>query len=161
MKQMLNQAIMIAVQVHDGQFDKSGEPYILHVLKVMHYVKSKDEELNCIAVLHDVIEDSNGKYTADRLLSMGFSLRVVVAVDKLSKKENQTEDEYLKGLLTNVDAIKVKMADLRHNMDIRRLKGLREKDFKRLEKYARMYAALENTLHAIDSATIVLGDRNG
>lgn len=149
MKQMLSQAIMIAVQVHDGQFDKSGEPYILHVLKVMHYVKSKDEELNCIAVLHDVIEDSNGKYTAERLLSIGFSLRVAVAVDKLSKKENQTEEAYLKGLLDNVDAIKVKMADLRHNMDIRRLKGLREKDFKRLEKYARMYTTLENALRSI------------
>lgn len=151
MKQMLSQAILVAVQAHDGQFDKSGEPYILHALKVMHYVKSKDEELNCIAVMHDVVEDSNGRYTPERLLTMGFSLRVAVAVDKLSKKENQTDEEYLKGLLDNVDAIKVKLADLRHNMDIRRLKGLREKDFKRLEKYAVMYTTLENALRSIQT----------
>lgn len=64
MQQMLNKAIVLAATHHDGQFDKSGLPYILHVMKVMHYLKSNDEELNCIAVLHDIIEDTSCTFQA-------------------------------------------------------------------------------------------------
>lgn len=56
---MLNTAIRIATQAHDGQYDRGGMPYILHPLKVMHYTKATDEEILCIAVLHDVVEDSD------------------------------------------------------------------------------------------------------
>lgn len=145
MNQMLNKAICIATMVHDGQYDKGGNPYILHCLKVMHYLKTNDEELMCIAVLHDSVED--GDITIDELYrKYGQSMRVVEAVDCLTKKVGQTNDEYLEKIMSNVDAMKVKLCDLRHNMDIRRLKGLREKDTQRLAKYANMYVAITNEL---------------
>lgn len=145
MNQMLNKAICIATKVHDGQYDKGGNPYILHCLKVMHYLKTDDEELMCIAVLHDSVED--GDITIDELYcNHGQSLRVVEAVDCLTKKVGQSPEEYLYKIMSNVDAMKVKLCDLRHNMDVRRLKGLREKDAQRMAKYAHMYVAITNEL---------------
>src|ERR1051326_711913 len=100
MKQLLNTAIVIAANAHDGQYDKSGLPYMLHVMKVMHYLKSNDEELNCIAVLHDVIEDTRhldewGIVTANTLYASGMTERVVTAVEILSKYPGQKPGEYL------------------------------------------------------------------
>lgn len=146
MKQMLNTAIVLAATHHDGQFDKQGMPYIMHVMKVMHYVKTDDEELNCIAVLHDIVEDTN--VTIEDLTDAGMTQRVTDAVRLLSKiRPGETNEEYLAGILSNRDAMMVKRADLRHNMDIRRLKGISEKDMKRLEKYAKMYTRIEEELN--------------
>ena len=56
MTKLLSEAIKLATNFHDGQFDKAGVPYILHCIKVMHYLKTDDEELQCIAILHDILE---------------------------------------------------------------------------------------------------------
>jgi guanosine-3',5'-bis(diphosphate) 3'-pyrophosphohydrolase len=145
MKHVISQAIAFATEKHNGQFDKSGNPYILHPLKVMHYLRSQDEELMAIAVLHDVVEDCFKKVDEGlkALREIGMSVRVVEGVDILTKRPGQTYEEYVELVLTNDDAILVKMADLRHNMDVRRLKGITEKDMKRLEKYARTYTKLK------------------
>ena len=110
----------------------------------MHYLKTDDEELSCIAVLHDIIEDTN--VTIDDLIDAGFTTRVINAVNLLTKKNGQTHEEYVAGIITNRDAMLVKKCDLRHNMDIRRLKGVSEKDVKRLEKYAKLYTLIEEEL---------------
>lgn len=148
MKQMLSNAIAFATEKHDGQFDKSGLPYILHVLKVMHYLKTEDEELMCIAVLHDVIEDcfKNIDEGITALQNIGMTPRIIKGVTDMTKRKDQTYEEYVDNLIKNVDAIIVKMRDLRHNMDIRRLKGVTEKDLKRIEKYAKTYTRLEKEL---------------
>lgn len=145
MKQMLSAAIKFAVEKHDGQFDQGGNPYILHCLKVMHYLKTDDEELMCIAVLHDVIEDCFLIYDdgIDALFNIGMSERVVNGVELLTKDSGIPYQEYLENIANNKDAIRVKMADLRHNMDIRRLKGVTEKDTLRLAKYSKAYEFLK------------------
>lgn len=56
--EMLSKMLVIATNAHAGQFDKGGKPYILHCLAVMNLLDSSDEELLCIAVGHDVIEDT-------------------------------------------------------------------------------------------------------
>lgn len=147
MKQLLNSAIKLAAIHHDGQYDRGGNPYILHVMKVMHYLKSDDEELNCIAVLHDIVEDTD--VTFKDLHDAGMTTRIVEAVYVLTKMRGQTAEEYLDLILGNRDAIRVKMCDLRHNMDIRRLKGVTEKDIQRLEKYSKMYTVLKEALAEI------------
>lgn len=144
MKQLLNSAIKLAAIHHDGQYDRGGNPFILHVMKVMHYLKSDDEELNCIAILHDIVEDTD--VTFQDLFDAGMSERIVEGVRVLTKMRGQTAEEYLDLILGNRDAIRVKMCDLRHNMDIRRLKGVSEKDMKRLEKYSKMYTILKEAL---------------
>lgn len=141
---MLNSALVLATNAHADQFDRGGNPYILHVLKVMHYLKSEDEELQCIAVLHDIIEDT--KTTYSELRSAGISERVISAVKALTKLPGQTLDEYKEGVFANRDAMLVKLCDLRHNSDIRRLKGITEKDLERMQKYHQFYLEIRERL---------------
>lgn len=146
MSAMLSTMIILAAQKHDGQTDKSGRPYILHTLTVMHKLRSDDEELNCIAVGHDLIEDTDTTYF--ELRNLGFSDRVTEGIRCLTKVPGETPEDYLAKILSNRDAMLVKKRDLEHNSDIRRLKGLTEKDFLRLQKYNKMYVTINEALNA-------------
>lgn len=141
---LLNKAIVLASNRHDGQFDKGGQPYILHVLKVMHYTKSSDEELLCIAVLHDIIEDTDTTYV--ELIEMGFTERIVQGVMCMTKQRGQTYEAYKAQVMSNEDSMLVKSADLRHNSDIRRLKGVTDKDIARIAKYHAFYLEIQMNL---------------
>jgi len=142
--ELLGKVLLLATTAHAGQFDRGGNPYILHPLKVMHYLKSDDEELQCIALLHDVIEDTST--TWEDLRAIGCTDRIIAAVEALTKMPGQTYDEYKQRVFANTDAMKVKLCDLRHNTDIRRLKGISEKDILRLEKYNRFFLEILNLL---------------
>ncbi len=142
--EMLAKMLVIATNAHAGQFDKGGMPYILHPLKVMHYLKSDDEELQCMALGHDVIEDT--KVTYKELRDAGISERVISGIKALTKLPGQTLEEYKEGVFANVDAMLVKRSDLRHNTDIRRLKGITEKDIARMAKYHQFYTEIEAKL---------------
>jgi (p)ppGpp synthase/HD superfamily hydrolase len=145
--ELLDKALLIATNAHHGQYDKGGAPYILHPIKVMHYLKSDDEELMAIALLHDVVEDTDVTY--QDLKDAGMTIRVVDAVRKLTKVKGLTHEEYKSKILESTDAMRVKMADLRHNSDIRRLKGVTEKDIKRIEKYHRFYVEIKAELERV------------
>ena len=143
--EMLSKMLLLATVQHAGQFDRGGAPYILHPLKVMHYLKSEDEELNIIALGHDLVEDTYPTIEAGvtALRETGFSERVVAGILALTKVPGEPESEYKHKVMSNPDAIRVKMADLRHNSDIRRLKGVRPKDLERIERYHRFYSELK------------------
>lgn len=137
--------IKLAATHHFKQFDKGGRPYVLHVLKVMHYLKDKDDdELNCIAAGHDIIEDTPVQQCD--LERLGISNRVIDGITRLTKIQSQTHEEYLKGILESYDACRVKLADLRHNTDIRRLKGIGEKDLQRMQKYHKMHTQIKDMI---------------
>jgi hypothetical protein len=87
----------------------------------MYYLKSEDEELQCIALGHDLVEDTETTYT--ELRELGFTERVVKGIQALTKVPGETNEEYMARIKANPDAIRVKLQDLRHNSDIRRLKG--------------------------------------
>lgn len=128
---MLNKAIEIANRAHAGQVDKAGRSYILHPLRVM---LSLDNEMEMIcAVLHDVVEDSD--ITLEDLRKEGFSEEVIQVLDCLTKREGETYDGFIERVLVNKTARKVKLADLRDNMDLSRIKDPTEKDMKRMKKY--------------------------
>lgn len=140
MKNML----AIASEKHKNQFDKGGMPYILHPLKVMHYLRTDDLELMAIAVLHDVVEDCDVTY--DELRDIGMSERVITGVKGMTKVPGESFNDMLYRLTCNKDVVKVKMADLRHNMDIRRLKGVSDKDTARLAKYSKIYTIMKGLI---------------
>ena len=144
--EMLSAMLVIATNAHAGQFDKSGAPYILHPLKVMHYLKSEDEEKNCIALGHDLFEDTD--VTAAFLRERGISERVIAGILALTKMPGQSLEEYKVVVKSNDDAVDVKMSDLRHNTDIRRLKGVTEKDIARTVKYLSFYEELKELRNA-------------
>lgn len=142
--QQLALAINLAAEGHMHQVDKGGKPYILHPIKVMHYLKTDDMELMAIGVMHDLCEDCD--VSLDDLRAFGFSERVVKGVDLLTKKDGVSDDEYIAAIKMSVDATRVKLADLRHNSDVRRLKGMTDKDLLRMRKYHGMFLELEKAL---------------
>ena len=135
--ELLGKVLVLATNAHAGQFDRGGKPYILHPIKVMHYLKTDDEELQCVALLHDVVEDT--KTTWQDLEDIGCTGRVINAVRVLTKVPGESYDQYKQRVLASEDAMLVKMADLRHNTDIRRLKGITQKDIDRMAKYNQFY----------------------
>ena len=138
--EMLGRMLVLVTNAHAGQYDKGGHPYILHPLKVMHYLKTDDEELQCIALGHDVVEDTDVTYKD--LRDAGISDRVIKGIAALTKLPGETLDEYKLRVFENRDAMRVKQADLRHNTDIRRLKGVTEKDIARMARYHQFYLEL-------------------
>jgi (p)ppGpp synthase/HD superfamily hydrolase len=110
----------------------------------MHYLKTDDEELMCIALGHDVIEDTAVTYR--ELKEAGISERVIAGIRALTKQPGQTYEEYKESVFANPDAMRVKMADLRHNTDIRRLKGIRDKDIERMVRYQKFYMEIQQRL---------------
>lgn len=134
---------------HAPQFDKGGNPYALHPIRVMQYLHTQDYELMCIALGHDLIEDKckyNGELITYAMLRlMGFSERVIDGIRCLTKLPGETLEEYIEKVKTNIDAVLVKLCDLRHNSDIRRLKNrtVTEKDVQRTIKYHSLYLELD------------------
>ena len=130
-------ALELAVEKHKNQTDKAGNPYILHPLHVMENVNGK-----IVAILHDIIEDTD--ITENYLLKIGLSKRIVDAVVALTRSEDMDYQEYIKNLSSNPLAKEVKLADLEHNMDLKRLPTLEEKDLERNRKYQIAYHYLIN-----------------
>jgi (p)ppGpp synthase/HD superfamily hydrolase len=135
----LENAIALAVKAHQGQVDKYGKPYILHPLRVMFRMETELEQM--VGVLHDVVEDS--EVTFADLQQMGYSDEVITALDGVTRREDETYDEFVTRSLAHPISRRVKLADLEDNMDLRRLPGeLTEKDVARLNRYRRAWQRL-------------------
>lgn len=139
--ELLGKMIVLATNAHAGQFDKAGVPYILHVLEVLHGIHSDDEELQCIAVGHDLLEDT--KTTIEDLVELGMSERIIKGILALTKMPGESYKQYQAKVFDSRDAMLVKKSDLKHNSDIRRLKGVTEKDITRMAKYMAFYTEIE------------------
>ena len=136
---MLQKAIQIAIKAHDGQTDKTGMPYLGHIMRVMEAGKTDDEKI--VGILHDIVEDTD--WTFEKLKTEGFPEYIVDAIKCLTKTfEEEPYDGFIKRVQLNPLAIRVKINDLTDNMDIRRLSTISEKDVERLKKYHRAYKTL-------------------
>lgn len=135
----LQRAIEIATDAHKGQFDKAGNEYIGHPLRVMEMGQTEEEKI--VGVLHDVIEDTD--WTFEALEAEGFSQEIIGALRCVTKiSENENYDDFIERVKKNTLAVAVKINDLTDNMDIRRLPYLSDKDVKRLKKYLKAYKKL-------------------
>ncbi len=127
----LERAIEIAATAHTGQLDRSGQPYILHPLRVMLAVNSEHERM--AAVLHDVVEDSDITY--DDLISEGFPTEVVDAVRLLTRAKGASRIDAARKAVRNPIARVVKLADVADNMNVSRISNPTEKDHARQREY--------------------------
>lgn len=134
----LEKAIQIAVKCHDGQKDKAGRPYILHPLHLMNNVSNEEEKI--VAILHDVIEDSD--YTFEDLRKDGFKENIIDALMLLTHNKDVDYFEYIDNIKNNKIAKTIKIQDLKHNLDITRLDNLDEKAIENLKKYFKAYKSL-------------------
>lgn len=137
---MLEDAIALAVEQHRGQVDKVGQPYVLHVLRVMF--RLEDEQARIAAVLHDVVEDTD--MTLEGLRERGFAEEVVRAVDTLTRRADETYVQFVARAKDDPVARRVKIADIEDNMDIRRLATVGEKEQERLNRYLTSWRSLRD-----------------
>lgn len=129
----LGKAIELAVHAHRGQKDRGDKPYILHPLYIMGKFPN-EPKMQAIAVLHDVIEDCYMDCTD--LFDAGFSNDIVDVVEKLTRhKDEDYLQTYIPRICKNKDCMRVKIEDLKHNLDISRLKEVTTKDVERMNKY--------------------------
>lgn len=124
-------ALSIAREAHKDQVDKAGADYINHPIYVASLVDTEEEK--SVALLHDVIEDSD--FTLTDLMDRGMPNVVVQAVSLLTKDSRLSYQEYLTRVKTNELATKVKLADLKHNSDLSRILEPSYVDYQRIEKY--------------------------
>ena len=127
------EAMKIAYRAHHGQFDKSGIPYIFHPIHLAEQMP--DELTTCVALLHDIVEDTD--LTLDDLKAL-FPEAVTDAVALMTHNPEVPYPEYVLAIKDNPIARVVKIADLTHNSDATRLAGItvdREKHRARLAKY--------------------------
>lgn len=143
MKAILEDAIALAALKHKGQRDKAGAPYILHPLRVMGFLgagASEDERI--VAVLHDVPEDCG--VSLDDLAALGYEPQVLAALESVTRRADESYEAFIERLSPNVLACRVKLCDLRDNMDLSRIAQPTERDRERIAKYERARAFLES-----------------
>ncbi|MBF6598655.1 MAG: phosphohydrolase [Fermentimonas sp.] len=137
--EQLKLAIEIAISAHNGQLDThNGRPYIEHPFRVMNACHTLQEKI--VGVLHDVVEDTD--WTLDKLKAEGFTNEIIDGVDAVTRRDNESYDDYIIRVQTNPLGIRVKLNDLTDNMDIRRWKDVQYQDLARLQKYLTAYKQL-------------------
>lgn len=136
----LERALALAAIAHEGQIDKAGAPYILHVLRVMLRLTTPEERM--AAALHDVVEDCG--WTLDRLRAEGFPEEVIAGIDAVTRRDSESYEEFVLRAKAHPIGRRVKMADLEDNSDLTRLSEITERDQARLDKYRRAMDMLAN-----------------
>jgi guanosine-3',5'-bis(diphosphate) 3'-pyrophosphohydrolase len=135
-EETLARAVAVAMTAHQGQTDKAGQPYALHVMRVMLAVAevkpALPTEALVAAVLHDVVEDT--EVTIEQI-EREFGEEVAALVALLTKTPHEPNDLYYGRLKTNPIAATVKIADLRDNMNMKRLPDPTAKDWERYGRY--------------------------
>ena len=130
-------AMNLAYTAHHGQYDKGGVPYIFHPI---HLAEQMDDEIStCVALLHDTVEDT--AVTLEQLAAE-FPKEVVDAVALLTHADGVEYFDYVRAIKANPIAVQVKLADLNHNGDPKRICNQGNQERRRI-KYAAARAILE------------------
>lgn len=144
-------ALKLAEYYHFGQTDIGGNDYIEHVKYVEDNVKEYLQlenitnlqdiyNIKTAALLHDIIEDCG--LTEDKLLAEGISQKSVNIIKTLTHDKIVPYKDYIINISKNKFAKCIKLADLSHNMDVRRLKKIDNNAIRRLKKYFYSYKFL-------------------
>ncbi len=166
----IEEAFRVAARAHEGQFRKSGDPYITHPLSVATILAEwhLDPQALMAALLHDTVEDTS---TTSSEIAQQFGKSVSELVDgvsKLDRLEFQTEQQaqaenfrkMLLAMARDVRVILIKLADRLHNM-----RTLEAMDAGRQRRIARetldIYGPIANRLglHAVFQELQDLGFR--
>lgn len=137
--EMTKKALRLSFDAHKDQVDKSGMPYVYHPFHLAEQMDS--EETVTVALLHDVVEDTD--YTMEDMIAMGFPKSVTDALALMTHDRAVPYMDYVAKIKANPIATAVKLADLRHNSDTSRLETIDETVLRRVQKYRDAIALLE------------------
>lgn len=136
---LTKKAMLVAYKAHENQLDLANVPYIYHPI---HIAEKMDTEEECvIALLHDVVEDTDITFA---YLERDFSKEIIDVLKLLTHEKNEPYMDYIKRIKQNKLATKIKIEDILHNMDETRLDKIRDNDIKRREKYRKALNYLES-----------------
>ncbi len=130
----------MASEVHSMQLDKAGIPYIAHICAVVAGCKTPMARV--VAALHDVIEDCDDEDWYKSEIEGLFGTVVLDAVLRVTRRDGESYDDFIARVSECSIATEVKLADLRHNADLSRLKIPTDADHKRSLKYRRAISKL-------------------
>ena len=151
MSEMYLKCLAFAAEKHDGQRRATGESYITHPVAVAAILEAKGYENDnymAVALLHDVLEDTNCKL--QEIIDLTGDDWIAGRVVNLTKEKNYDMDEYVSRFYFDGIAKLVKLADRIHNLRTAIMMPLkfREKYIKDTEKY---YIKLsEGTVFEVD-----------
>lgn len=137
--EMTKKALKLCFEAHKNQTDKSGLSYVFHPFHLAEQMS--DETSTVVALLHDVVEDTD--YEPADLRAMGFPADVLEALALLTHDKETPYLDYVARIRSNPTARAVKLADLRHNSDLSRLDAIDAEALARVEKYAAAIRLLE------------------
>ncbi len=146
---LIYKALELSLELFKSDADKGGFPYVLHLFYVYKNVLEKEEKV--VALLHDVMEDKN--VTKEDLLEIGFPSKIVSDISVLTRRKDVSYDAYIDNIIKNgsKEALEVKLADLKNNIDLTRIKNPTVKDYERVEKrYMPSYEKILNRLKEIE-----------
>lgn len=142
-------AIAIAGVSHENHTDKAGGPYIFHPIRVCMHPILQSEDERVVGALHDTVEDDDTLELED-LIKAGLTPVQSTALDNVTRRDGETWSAYVERVVTHVISIKVKIADLEDNMDVKRLNSMMGKDAKRLTKYHSLWIYLRGILEEME-----------
>ena len=143
-------ALKLCFEAHKEQVDKSGMPYVFHPFHLAEQMNT--EETTIVALLHDLVEDTD--YTIEALVDMGFDKSITDAIALMTHADNVAYMDYVRAIKDNPIAKTVKLADLKHNSDLTRLEIVDEKALSRREKYLITLQSLLPIIRVIRSVDI-------
>ena len=146
---MLYKTIELVLKVFDDKVDKGGLPYFNHLFKVYMGVTDFNEKI--IALLHDVVEDTDISF--DDLKEFGYDDEIIKCLEYLTKKKGEYYPDYIDRIISSEDVhtLNVKLSDLKHNMDITRIKNPNVNDYERISKrYEPAYTKIKNKLDEME-----------
>lgn len=142
---LLFKTLELVLKLFNSKLDKSNMPYLLHLMKVYEGVDDYLEKI--VALLHDVLEDT--EITSDDLIKFGYDEKIITMLIYLTKIKGEYYPDYIERIISSEDihVLNVKLADLKHNMDITRIKNPSVNDYERITKrYEPAYNKIKNKI---------------
>ena len=137
---VLERALALAVAAHAGHRNASGGPYVLHPLRVMMRLSGETER--AVAVLHDTVENAADMVTIESLRRDGYPEDIVDAVDRLTRREDETYEAFVERIRPSELARRVKLADIADNLDFRILRDLPDEEIAGVRSRLRAWRTL-------------------
>jgi len=145
---LLFKSLELVLRLFSDKVDKSGIPYIVHLTTVYKGVDDYQEKI--VALLHDVVEDTDVSF--DDLKEFGYSDEIILMLSYLTKQKGEYYPDYIERIISseNIHVLNVKLADLKHNMDINRIEKPTVNDYERISKrYEPAYNKINNKLNEL------------
>ncbi|MDL2285918.1 hypothetical protein LJC24_00570 [Desulfococcaceae bacterium OttesenSCG-928-F15] len=140
----LNELYELAKQIskknRTGQAGKDENLYVNHPMNPANSLENTEHKI--VALLYNIFEDKG--VTVDDMRSYGFTDRIINSICILTKKNSMSYEKYLASVKTDSNACAVKMADLKHRIDVCKIPDPSEKDLEQIEKYKKALQFLEN-----------------